>query len=210
MRPVRSPIFNDIPTVLLVLAGSFVVIFALGALFPQLGYLFLTIGAVIPGAGLQHPSPLGPWSPYIFHVFLHGGLMHLVFNTVATVTFGAGAFRPFGRGLTANIGFLLFFFVCSIAGAGLQVLVAPGSMIPMIGASTGLSGCIAAAGWAEGGYRGMLRFALPWGGFNILLALLGPLSPLPLSWAGHLGGLIAGVALYPVFVALFRSRRRRV
>jgi len=210
MRPVRSPIFNDIPTVPLVLAGSFVAVFALGALIPQLQYLFLTIGAVIPAAGMQHPSPLGPWSPYIFHVFLHAGMMHLVFNSVATLTFGAGTIRPFGRGVVANVGFLLFFFVCSIAGAGLQVLVAPDSMIPMIGASTGLSGCIAAAGWADGGYRGMLRYAVPWGGFNILLALLGSLSPLPISWAGHLGGLIAGAALYPIFLTVFAERRNRL
>ncbi|PIW31865.1 MAG: hypothetical protein COW29_00820 [Rhodobacterales bacterium CG15_BIG_FIL_POST_REV_8_21_14_020_59_13] len=208
MHPARSPIFNDIPTAPLAMAGSFVVVFALGALLPQLQYLFLTIGAVIPGAGFQHPSPLGPWSPYIFHVFLHGGLMHLVFNTFAMLTFGSASMRPFGKNVRGAAGFLLFFFVCSIAGATLQVLVAPNSMIPMIGASTGLSGCIAAAGWAEGGYKGMLRFALPWGGFNIVLALLGPLFPLPISWAGHIGGLIAGAALFPVFLAFFGQRRR--
>jgi len=209
MRSAQSPIFNDIPMVPLILAASFVVVFGLGALIPQLGYLFLTIGAVIPGAGLQHPSPLGPWSPYIFHAFLHGGLMHLVFNSFAMLTFGAAAIRPFGRGIKASAGFLLFFFVCSIAGAALQVVVTPNSLIPMIGASTGLSGCIAAAGWAEGGHRGMLRYALPWGGFNLLLALLGSLSPLPISWAGHLGGLIAGAALFPVFLVFFGQGRRR-
>ncbi|WP_421791221.1 rhomboid family intramembrane serine protease [Hyphobacterium sp.] len=208
MRPARQPIFNNVPPVPLALAVSFVAVFAIGALVPDLNRQFFQIGAVVPALGLQHPSPLGPWSPYIFHVFLHGGIMHLVFNSMAMLTFGAGAFRPFGGRLPGISGFLLFFLVCSIAGAGFQVLVAPDSMTPMIGASTGVSGLLAAAGWAEGGYRGMLRYAVPWAGFNILLFLLGPLFPIPISWAGHLGGLIAGALLFPVFVVLFGARRR--
>lgn len=208
MRPARQPIFNNVPPVPLVLAASFVGVFVIGQLAPPLNEQFFQIGALVPGLGLQHPSPLGPWSPFIFHVFLHGGLMHLVFNSIAMLTFGAGAYRPFGSGSLGVSGYLLFFFVCSVAGAGLQVLVAPGSMTPMIGASTGISGLLAAAGWAEGGYRGMLRYALPWGGFNLLLFLLGPLFPIPISWAGHLGGLIAGAILFPVFLAVFGARRR--
>jgi membrane associated rhomboid family serine protease len=209
MQPARSPVFINVPRIPVIMAASFVAVFVIGWLVPPLNYLFLTIGAVVPGAGLQHPSPLGPWSPYIFHVFLHGGLMHLVLNSMAMLTFGAAAIRPFGTGARGATGFLLFFFLCSIAGAALQVLVAPGSMIPMIGASTGLSGCLAAAGWADGGYRGMLRYVLPWGGFNIVLAVLGEFSPLPISWAGHLGGLFVGALFYPVFIALFGPRRRR-
>jgi membrane associated rhomboid family serine protease len=208
MYRARQPIFNNIPRLPLALALSFVVIFAIGALIPQLNYLFLTVGAIVPAYGLGQASPLGFWSPYVLHVFLHGGLMHLAFNAMAMLAFGAAASRPFGASSAGAIGFLLFFFFCSIAGALFQIVVAPDLLAPVIGASTGLSGCLAAAGWADGGYRGMLRYALPWAGFNILLAVLGSFTPIPISWAGHIGGLLAGALTYPLFLAAFSRRRR--
>ncbi|WP_421787111.1 rhomboid family intramembrane serine protease [Hyphobacterium sp.] len=207
MYGARQPVFNNIPRLPLGFAISFLAVFVIGALFPQLNYLFLTVGAIVPAYGLAQASPLGFWSPYLLHVFLHGGLMHLAFNAMAMLAFGAAAYRPFGRTGAGALGFLVFFFACSAAGALFQIIVAPDLLAPVIGASTGLSGCLAAAGWADGGYRGMLRFALPWAGFNILLALLGSLSPIPISWAGHIGGLVAGALTYPLFLAAFSRRR---
>jgi membrane associated rhomboid family serine protease len=202
----RQPIFNNVPRLPLGFAVSFVAVFVIGALIPQLNYLFLTVGAIVPAYGLGQASPLGFWSPYLLHVFLHGGLMHLVFNSMAMLAFGAATYRPFGTSTLGAVGFLLFFFFCSVAGALFQILIAPNLLAPVIGASTGLSGCLAAAGWASGGFRGMLRYALPWAGFNILLAVLGSFSPIPISWAGHMGGLLAGALSYPIFLAAFSRR----
>ena len=77
----------------------------------------------------------------------------------------------------------------------------------MIGASTGVSGLIAAAGWATGGQAGMLRFTAPWLLINIAMGVFDAFVGLPISWAGHIGGLLAGAVLYPLFVTGFRRGR---
>jgi membrane associated rhomboid family serine protease len=78
----------------------------------------------------------------------------------------------------------------------------------MGGASTGVSGLIAAAGWVRGGFRGMLGLALPWIGFNIVIALTGMVLPIPISWAGHIGGTVAGALLFPLVLAVFGEAGR--
>ena len=77
----------------------------------------------------------------------------------------------------------------------------------MGGASTGVSGLLAAAGWVTGGLTGMLRLALPWIAINLFIALTGAVFPVPIGWAGHIGGTLAGMLLTPVFLAIFSQRR---
>ena len=57
-----------------------------------------------------------------------------------------------------------------------------------------------------GGWRGMLRLALPWIGLNLVIAVTGLAFPIPISWAGHIGGTLAGIVLTPVLIALFGRR----
>ena len=199
----HTPVFNNISPVIIVLAVLIVGVFLLGTLSQPFLQASYQIGALVPGYITTHPSPLGPWSPWLFHVFLHADWIHLAFNTMALLAFGSAAARPFGQSIKGQGGFLLFFTVCAVAGAGAQVLSDTNSLIPMVGASTALSGCIAAAGWVSGGYRGMLRLALPWLGFNILLAFIGSQLWISIAWAGHIGGLVAGALLYPLFLAIF-------
>ena len=76
----------------------------------------------------------------------------------------------------------------------------------MGGASTGVSGLLAAAGWVMGGYRGMLRLALPWIGLNLVFGLVGLGFPIPIGWMAHIGGTIAGAVLFPVLQPIFVRR----
>ncbi|MFC4725003.1 rhomboid family intramembrane serine protease [Glycocaulis abyssi] len=148
--------------------------------------------------------PLGGLSPYILHVFVHAGWWHVLLNMGILLAVGSAAAAPFGRGFFAAAGFLAFYFTCAIAGAGLHALVHLNEPTFMVGASTAVSGVFAAAGWANGGRAGMLRLAIPWLLINVLIAIGGMFYSIPIAWAGHVGGLLAGMLLYPVFVRVFR------
>lgn len=76
----------------------------------------------------------------------------------------------------------------------------------MGGASTGVSGLIAGAGWVRGGYRGMLGLVMPWIGINIAIGLANIAMPVPIGWAAHIGGAVAGALVFPVFAGVFGSR----
>ncbi|MFW6413549.1 MAG: rhomboid family intramembrane serine protease, partial [Oceanicaulis sp.] len=145
-------------------------------------------------------------TPYVLHVFVHFGWLHALMNLGALIAFGAAAVRPFGKGLRASLGFLAFFFACAIAGAVLSKAVHWSEPSVMVGASTAISGVLAAAGWAFGGRAGMLRIAVPWLVINAVLALADPVFNHPIAWAGHIGGLVIGMVCYPLFVRTFRAR----
>ncbi len=151
-------------------------------------------------------GPLGGFAPYLAHVFLHFGWAHLLLNAGALLAFGAAAARPFGTGLAGSAGFLAFFFTCAIAGAGLHVLVHMNDSSLMAGSSTAVMGLFAAAGWANGGRRGMLRLGVPLLGLHVVMILADPWLNLPIAWTGHVGGLLVGMIAYPAFVRIFTRR----
>ncbi|MCW5725236.1 MAG: rhomboid family intramembrane serine protease [Maricaulaceae bacterium] len=204
-RPPRQPVFNAPPAVLC-LAGLIALAYAGEQFLVPVRAILVPAGALVTGGAADWESPLGAWSPWLLHVFLHGGLLHLTLNVFALTGFGAAAARPFGPGLMGAFGFTAFFFACAALGAAGHALTHLNEPTVMVGASTAISGCVAAAGWAMGGWRGMANLALPWAGINVLLAILNMNIPIPISWAGHLGGLAGGVLLYPLFIVLFRRR----
>jgi membrane associated rhomboid family serine protease len=210
VSPPRVPVFNGLPAVVLALGLVMAAAHAIDAWSVSRDGMahgvMLWLGTVRTGeaALVGPPVPLGGFAPYVLHVFVHFGWTHLLLNLGALVAFGAAARRPFGRGLRAELAFLAFFFACAIGGAGLSALVHMGEASTMAGSSTAISGLLAAAGWATGGRAGMLRLALPWLGLNAVIAVIDPFVAIPISWAGHVGGLLVGMAAYPVFVRLAR------
>lgn len=210
--PAREPFFNAIPPVILWLVGAIVLAHVIAVVYPQIYLDFLIWGAVSNGP-LQLGSivindrPMSGVPSLFLHVFLHADWLHLGLNVFILLATANAAARPFGSGPRGIIGFLLFFFACAAAGAAFHTLLQP-SPAPMIGASTGVSGMIAAAGWAIGGRQGAMQFVMPWLLINLGMALFDTAFGLPISWAGHIGGLLAGAILYPTFVRHFFSRRR--
>lgn len=207
-RPPRAPVFNELPAAVVGLAAAIVLAHVLGLVSPQFHQWQYWLGALVTGrppAGFP-AQPLNGIPALILHVFIHAGWAHLLMNLFILLAAGNAAARPFGRGARAGLGFLAFFFTCAAVGGAFHLLLAGGVFGLMIGASTGVSGLIAAAGWATGGRAGMIRYAGPWLLINIGMAVFDIFVGLPISWAGHIGGLLAGAALYPLFVNVFRRR----
>lgn len=212
-RP-REPLFNAFPLVVGLLTAAIAGVTAIQLLAPPaLSNTMMAYGALIGGAGYEGmPRPLGPFAPLILHVFLHGGPLHLFMNLSGMIAFGPAVAMAMGRGLRGAGLFLAFFFVCAIGGGLAQLLdyqLGDGGIA--IGASSALSGLLPAVGWIQGGRRGAVSMSVPWLAINLILAVTGAAFPLPIAWAAHLGGLVAGFVAFPVFAAMAappRPRRR--
>ncbi len=72
-------------------------------------------------------------------MFVHAGFFHLVGNMLYLWIFGASIEDALGR-----TRFLLFYLVCGIGAAYVQVWANPASRIPMVGASGAISGVLGA------------------------------------------------------------------
>jgi len=101
---------------------------------------FLGHWSVLPAAYARHSGTGGPvpWTLFT-SMFLHAGWAHLIGNMVYLGIFGDNVESALGHGR-----YLLFYLACGVAGALTQIAGAPGSTIPMLGASAAISGVLAA------------------------------------------------------------------
>ena len=88
---------------------------------------------------LAPPSPNPFWLTAFTSMFLHGGIAHIFFNMLFFVVFGPRIERFQGHVL-----FVAFYLLCGVAGGAAQILVAPNSHIPEIGASGAIAGVMGA------------------------------------------------------------------
>ena len=68
-------------------------------------------------------------------MFLHAGFMHLAGNMLFLWIFGDNMEEEMG-----HIGYLLFYLACGLAAGLMQVIAAPLSDVPMVGASGAIAG----------------------------------------------------------------------
>ena len=168
----------------------------------------INVGAVVPARGLTLASALG-------HVFLHAGWLHLAFNMFLILQTGELVAERFGRGWGGAARFLALFFASGAAGALTYIALNPGSQAPAIGASGAACGLFSAYLMALApDWRAALRSPqiLQMGFYflavNVGVAMLARSSGvLPIAWEAHLGGFIAGLALYPVLAPKRRALR---
>jgi membrane associated rhomboid family serine protease len=152
-------------------------------------------------------------------MFLHGGWAHLLGNGLFLWVFGNNVEDSMGR-----LRFVVFYLVCGLAAAVAQVIAAPASPVPMVGASGAISGVMGAYLVLYPHARVNMLFvfviyvrvfAVPawlvllyWFGLQ-LLAALPELSRAQQAVEGgvavmaHVGGFVAGAAL----IKLFENRR---
>ncbi len=146
------------------------------------------------------------WLTVLSHMFLHGGVAHVLGNMWFLWIFGGNVEDRLGP-----VKYLLFYLLAGTAAAVAQVIVDPGTMVPMVGASGAISGVL-------GAY--LLLFPTAW--VLALVPWIVPVLPVPavlflvlwfafqmwsglgalaagldggVAWWAHAGGFVAGAAM---------------
>jgi len=92
------------------------------------------------GEGLVCVTDTGRQASHLFtSMFLHGSWLHLLGNMWFLWLFGNNVEDAMGRPQ-----FLLFYLLCGLAAALMQVVTSPDSGVPMVGASGAISGVMGA------------------------------------------------------------------
>lgn len=121
-----------------------------------------------------------PWT-VVTYMFLHGDVMHLLFNMLALFFFG-----PRVEDRIRSRPFAILFFLSGITGALLSVIFSPGAAI--VGASGGVFGVMLAFAWFWPDERIFI-----WGVLPVPARMLVILTTLFALWSGF-GGTGGGIA----------------
>lgn len=177
---------------------------------------FLNGFAVTP-ADVTDGTPLE--AGLLTSMFLHGGLLHIVFNMLYLMPFGDNVEDRMGHGR-----YLLFYVACGLAASLVHIAFNPESTVPLIGASGAIAGVLAGylVLYPRGYVRGLfflwiiitrielpaMAFILFWFAmqvFNSYVSLgVDTSEGGGVAFLAHVGGFIAGFVLAPIFGALSR------
>ncbi|MBI4524356.1 MAG: rhomboid family intramembrane serine protease [Deltaproteobacteria bacterium] len=126
--------------------------------------------------------------------FLHGGIVHLLFNMLALWMFGCDLERRWGSSF-----FLKYYTVCVAGGALFNVLFLPDQTVPSIGASAGVYGILLAYGllYPDRVVYFYFLFPLKMKHFVIIIGAISLYSSVTATQSGiahlaHLGGMAVG------------------
>lgn len=179
--------------------------------------LGLIPAVLLQGAALPPELTIVPPVATVFtSMFLHGGWLHLIGNMLYMWIFADNIEDAMGHGR-----FIVFYLLCGIAAALAQALPAPGSEIPMIGASGAISGVLGAYLLLHP--KAHVLVLIPLGFFSQITRLpallvlglwfvlqliseLGAPEGAGVAFRAHIGGFVAGMAMIP----FFKHRRVRL
>jgi membrane associated rhomboid family serine protease len=199
-NPFRLPV-RPIVTWLLILANVLVFMVEVGG--SDLEELAITNAfGVTPAALLGGVTP-APVLTLVTYMFIHADIGHIFGNMIFLWVFGDDVEEALGRGR-----FLLFYILCGIVGALAFVASDPTFEGPLIGASGAISGVIVAYAMCRPCAKVTVLFAvIPlrikayWVIGAFVLTQLWNLEATGKSdvayWC-HLGGMLAGAALFPL------------
>jgi membrane associated rhomboid family serine protease len=138
---------------------------------------------------------------YVTYAFLHADFWHLAGNMLFLWVFGDNVEDALG-----HLRFLIFYLACAAAGAFAHALLVPASQAPLVGASGAVAGIVAAYLILHPRVRvwilalGRIPLPLPayiplvaWIGLQFYMISAG--GPEAVSWAAHIGGIVAGAVL---------------
>lgn len=137
----------------------------------------------------------------VSYSFLHADFWHLGTNMLFLWVFGDNVEDALG-----HVRFVIFYVLCAVAGAMLHGMMDPASQAPLIGASGAVSGVIGAYLLLHPRVRvwilalGRIPLPLPawipltfWIALQFYMVIMMPGDQV--SWAAHIGGIVAGMAL---------------
>ncbi|HEY0839852.1 MAG TPA: rhomboid family intramembrane serine protease [Vulgatibacter sp.] len=173
-----------------------------------------------PGFDPAAPARLPAAATLLTSMFAHGSLMHIGSNMLFLWIFGNNVEDAMGR-----VGFLAFYLLCGLGAAAAQIASAPGSTIPMVGASGAIAGVLGAYFLLYPKARVLAAVpififirlvwipAVVFLGLWFVFQILGGLGSSGVGggvafWA-HVGGFVAGLILVRPFAgSIWRSPRR--
>ena len=169
---------------------------AMFLLFSSTGDLLSPLALWPLGAAQYVGIGFAPWQ-LVTYAFLHGSMLHLLFNMFALYMFGGAMEQVFG-----SRRYLAYYAVCVVSAALAQLLVAKvmGGFYPTVGASGGVFGLLLAYGLYFPNNRVMLLFPpipLPARVFVLIYAALELVMGVTGAQSGvahfaHLGGMVGG------------------
>jgi len=169
---------------------------AMFLLFSSTGDLLSPLALWPLGAAQYIGIGFAPWQ-LVTYAFLHGSMLHLLFNMFALYMFGTAIEQVFG-----SRRYLIYYAVCVVSAALAQLLVAKlmGGFYPTVGASGGVFGLLLAYGLYFPNNRVMLLFPpipLPARVFVLIYAALELVMGVTGAQSGvahfaHLGGMVGG------------------
>jgi membrane associated rhomboid family serine protease len=165
------------------------------------------------GAGPYTGVGFAPWQ-LVSYAFLHGSMLHLLFNMFALYMFGGAIEQVFG-----SRRYLTYYLVCVVSAALAQLLVAWlfRGFYPTVGASGGVFGLLLAYGLYFPNNRVMLLFPpipLPARVFVLVYAVLELVMGVTGAQSGvahfaHLGGMVGGFIMLRYWRGSGPTWRRR-
>lgn len=184
------------------------------------------VWAETPFADEPMPPPLtasdapGLIAPLFGHMLVHGGLLHLGFNCIWLLIFGAANARRLQRGgdLWGGCLWIALFALGGACGAITHIALHLESFIPLVGASGGVSAMMGAAvrfalrrpsvfdekypPLMGLGSRPVVAFSAVWLFANVVFGLA-PLTQLAegasIAWEAHIGGYVFGLLSISLF-----------
>lgn len=134
-------------------------------------------------------------------MFLHANIAHIAFNLLALAYLGTYAERSIGIPRYLLVYFFSGIVAALFHGAVASYVLHNGNVL-LIGASGAISGVLGIAA-VTGNTR-----AYYWLAAQIIFAVIGSISSLPIAFTAHVGGFIAGVVMTKLLIRLEKSKRK--
>jgi len=158
------------------------------------------------GSPKVYPDVLSGLTTLVSTALLHGDWVHVLFNSLMLLSFGAPVARTLGKDVRASVLWMIIFLGSVVAGSALYLALTDAGSPYAVGAPGGTSGLIAAAFLLDP--YGMKRklwsreFLTVTGvvaALNAVLTFMGPqLLGIGIAWEAHVGGYITGAILMAV------------